>query len=472
VYFSGFIAEVAKENPMNELSKMDVSGMFDAVSRRNFIKMGVIGVAGFGLPPVAPSQATAHNATMIDLPFKRVEPNVGIIGVGARGIAQLRYLLAANARVVAICDILKEKALAGQALVEQDGQKSPTLYTDGDHAFEALVQREDIDLVIIATPWSWHVEQAVTAMRHGKHVGVEVPAATSLEDCWKLVDTSEQTRRHCIMLENCCYGYNETLLLRMIHEGILGDLLYGEGAYLHDLREELFADHGSGLWRRAEHTMRNGNLYPTHGLGPVANYMGIQRGDRFAYLVSMSTPERGLSMYRKAHLPASDPRWKEKYLTGDLNTSLIKTARGLTITVKHDVSNPHPYDRINTIAGTKGIFEDYPPRIYIDGQAGSEDWTSLDAWKQYEHPLWTRHGETARKVGGHGGMDFIQMNRFLQCMREGLLPDMDVYDAALWSSVGPLSVMSVAHGSVPVEVPDFTRGNWNKRTESAIVSIA
>ena len=232
--------------------------------------------------------------------------------------------------------------------------------------------RDDLDLVIIATPWDWHVDMAVAAMKHGKHAAIEVPAATTIEDCWRLVDTSEETRRHCMMLENCCYGANETTVLRMAHAGLFGDLLYGEGAYLHDLRDELFSNKGEGLWRRDFHTRFNGNLYPTHGLGPVANYMGINRGDRFDYIVSMSTPQRGLDEYRKAHCADTDPRWAERYITGDLNTSLIKTAKGLNITLKHDTSNPHPYDRLNVIGGTKGVFADYPPRIYFDGQAGEE----------------------------------------------------------------------------------------------------
>src|ERR1017187_10497963 len=182
----------------------------------------------------------------------------------------------------------------------------------------------------------------------------------------------------CMMLENCCYGYNETLILRMIHGGEFGDVLYGEGAYIHDLRAELFSNAGEGLWRRTEHTQRNGNLYPTHGLGPVANYMGVQRGDRFDYIVSMSSPQRGLDQYRKDHLKPDDPRWAERYLTGDMNTSLIKTAKGLTITVKHAVSTPHPYDRINLIAGTKGLLQDYPPRIYCEGMNKDEDFEPID----------------------------------------------------------------------------------------------
>ncbi|HTJ29405.1 MAG TPA: hypothetical protein VL346_02840, partial [Acidobacteriaceae bacterium] len=247
-------------------------------------------------------------------------------------------------------------------------------------------------------------------------------------------------------------------------------LLYGEGAYLHDLRGELFSNKGEGLWRRTFHTTGNGNLYPTHGLGPVANYMGIQRGDRFESMVSMSSPQRGLELYRKEHVEASDPRWKEKYIEGDMNVSLIKTAKGLTITVKHDTSNPRPYSRVNMIAGTKGIFEDYPPRIYFDGQEGKEDWASLDAYKEHQHPLWKREGEIAQKLGGHGGMDYIMLYRLLECMKQGIAPDFDVYDAATWSAPGPLSKASVTAGSAPMKFPDFTRGKWKERTASQIAT--
>jgi hypothetical protein len=256
----------------------------------------------------------------------------------------------------------------------------------------------------------------------------------------------------------------------MTHAGLFGDLLYGEGAYLHDLREEMFSNKGEGLWRLNFHTKSNGNLYPTHGLGPVANYMGIQRGDRFDYMVSMSSPERGLDLYREQHIDKSSRYWSDHYVSGDLNTSLIKTANGLTITLKHDVSNPQPYSRINKIAGTKGIFTDYPPRIYFDGQESGEEWGSIDKWKEYQHPLWKEEGEIAKKLGGHGGMDYIMLYRLLQCMKEGLPPDMDVYDAATWSAPGPLSAASVEHGSAPVKFPDFTRSLWKQRTASSIAT--
>jgi len=441
-------------------------------SRRDFLRIGAAGALAAGMLPLSAEEAgddapAAHAGTMINVPFEKSAPRIGLIGTGGRGTNLLENLLGADAKVLALCDIVPEKAQHAQSLVTKAGQNSPQLYTEGEHAFEKLVARDDLDLVIIATPWNWHVDMAVSAMKHGKHAATEVPAATSIEDCWRLVDTSEQTRRHCMMLENCCYGANETTVLRMTHAGLFGDLLYGEGAYVHDLREELFSNMGEGLWRRDFHTRFNGNLYPTHGLGPVANYMRINRGDRFDYMVSMSTPQRGLDAFRQANCSDTDPRWAERYVTGDLNTSLIKTAHGLNITLKHDTSNPHPYDRLNVIGGSKGVFVDYPPRIYFDG-SGKEEWGSLDQYKQYQHPLWVKEGEIAKKLGGHGGMDFIMLYRLLECMREGLCPDMDVYDAATWSSPGPLSVASVANGSAPQKFPDFTRGKWKEREASQI----
>ncbi len=441
-------------------------------TRRRFVQLGAASAVSLGVLKLADGEeATAHQ-TMVDVPFEKREPRIAMIGVGGRGTSLLGNLLAADAQVVAVCDVVEEKANHAASMVVAAGQKKPALYTNGPHHYEAMVADNDIDLVIAATPWSWHAPMALAAMRHGKDVAIEVPGVTTMEDCWKIVQTSEETRKHCMMLENCCYGYNETLILRMIHAGEFGDILYGEGAYIHDLRAELFSNAGEGLWRRTEHTLRNGNLYPSHGLGPVANYMGVQRGDRFGYIVSMSSPERGLDKYRKDHLEPGDPRWSERYMTGDMNTSLIKTDKGLTITVKHAVSTPHPYDRINLIAGTKGLFQDYPPRIYFDGMNKDEAFGTIDAYKQYQHPLWAREGEIAKKVGGHGGMDFIMLYRLLECVRGGLAPDSDVYDCASWSAVAPLSAASVSRGSAPMEFPDFTRGKWRERAVSAIATQA
>ena len=441
------------------------------------LKKGAVAGAGLSLTKLGPaSEASAEsrgieysgsnadkNGSVTGMKFSPTDTvRIGIVGVGARGSSMLHEFMAVdNVQITALCDIVKEKVVGAQAVMEKAGQKTPALYFNGDHDFENLCRRDDIDFVYVATPWDWHVEMALAAMNNGKHVGLEVPAATTLKECWALVDASEKTRRHCVIMENCCYGYNEMMVLSMVRAGLLGDLIHAEAAYIHDLRALLFSNESEGLWRRFPHITHDGNLYPTHGLGPVANYLKIHRGDRFDYLVSMSSLERGLTEYRKAHIPAGDPKWKEKYKCGDMNTSMIKTANGRTIMLQHTVTTPRPYDRINLISGTKGIFRDYPPRIYIDGQAGGEQWATLEKYKsEYEHPLWTRVGELARKRGGHGGMDFIMVYRLIQCMREGLAPDMDVYDAATWSCPGPLSEMSVAQGSAPMKFPDFTRGKW------------
>jgi predicted dehydrogenase len=451
----------------------------DSLSRRKFFKMGaasavtlsVMNMARANAQGASVPEATTHG-TMIDVSFEKRNPRIAMIGVGGRGTSLLNNLLAAGAQVVALCDVDPEHADHAASLVVAAGQPKPPLFTNGPYAFETMLAKDDIDLVLVATPWSWHCEMGVAAMKHGKDVCLEVPGVVTLDECWKIVKTSEETRKHCMILENACYGYNETLILRMVNDGKFGELLYGEGAYLHDLRATLFSDKSEGLWRRAEHTMRDGNLYPTHGLGPVANYMGIQRGDRFGYMVSMSSRERGLDEYRQAHLKPGDPRFEERYICGDMNTSLIKTVKGLTITIKHTVTTPHPYDRINMIAGTKGIFEDYPPRIYFDEMNKDESWGSIDDFKQYAHPLWQKQGEQAAKVGSHGGIDYLMLIRLLQCVREGLPPDLDVYDAAAWAAVGALSVTSVSNGSAPVEIPDFTQGKWMQRSASAIATQA
>ncbi len=409
------------------------------------------------------------NKTMIGVPFeKRETVRVAIVGTGLRGTSTLSEFLHQPAvRVTALCDVVQSKVDRAKAMVEKAGQPSPATYVNGDRGYEELVKRDDIDFVYIATPWEWHTPQALAAMNAGKHTGTEVPSAYTLEDCWKLVDTSERTRRHCMLMENCCYDYDELLVLNLVRAGVLGEIVHAEGAYNHDLREILFETRDEGLWRRRHHTLRNSNLYPTHGLGPVANYMDINRGDKFEYMVAMASASLGLQEYRKSNLKADDPRQSEVYKTGDYNTNLIKTAKGRTIMVQHNVSTPRPYDRINLVQGTKGIFRDYPSRVFIDGQKGGHQWQTTDAFKEkYEHDLWRKEGEAARKLGGHGGMDYIMCYRLIECMTRGIAPDIDVYDAAAWSAPGPISEISVAKGSMPVKFPDFTRGLWQQARKS------
>jgi predicted dehydrogenase len=452
-------------------------------TRRDLLRGAAIAGAGFalGVPsdahgalmpltPIALPQPVQTAPTMLGVPFERRDVvRVAIVGTGLRGRSVLHELLGVdNVKITALCDTVPEKVeMAAKQIRDAGHTYEPARFTSGERAFEQLVQRDDIDLVYTATPWQWHVPICLAAMRAGKHAATEVPAAYTVDECWKLVDTSERTRRHCILMENCSFGYNELLVLNMVRAGVFGDLKHGGAAYNHDLREILFENRDEGLWRRAHHTQRNGNLYTTHGLGPVAAFMNINRGDKFDYLVAMSTPEMGLSKWREDHEPKDSPKWKERYVTGDLNVALIKTAQGRTIRLEHDVSSPRPYSRINSVQGTKGIFEDYPARVYVEGVGQSHRWTTIDGYKaQYEHTLWKTLGEKAR-AGGHGGMDYVMAYRLIQCMREGLAPDIDVYDAAAWSVPGPLSEMSVARGSMPVQFPDFTRGGW--RTARAML---
>jgi hypothetical protein len=255
-----------------------------------------------------------------------------------------------------------------------------------------------------------------------------------------------------------------------VRQGIFGELLHGECSYQHDLRGVKFSTDGEGLWRRAHATRRNGNLYPTHGLGPIAQCLNVNRGNTFDYLVSMSTPSRGLQLWQQEHLAADDPRRRETYVLGDVNLTLIKTSLGQTIYLVHDTNAPRPYSRINAIQGTRGLMQGWPDRIYIEGRSAHDDqWEPLDAWfQQYEHPLW-RSERVRTASGGHGGMDFLEDWRLITCLRAGLPTDWDVYDAAAWSAVSELSERSVARGSRPMDIPDFTRGRWRTRPALGIV---
>ncbi len=450
-----------------------------SLSRRDLLKIAGAALmlpqgAALAAPPPLLTPTRAGAQSMMGVPFEAKDTvRVAIVGTGLRGASVLREFLAIdNVRITALCDIVPEKVARAAKRVTDAGQPAPAMFTAGDHDFEHLVTRDDIDFVYTATPWPWHTPVALAAMRAGKHVGTEVPVAMSLEQCWDLVDTSEKTRRHCMMMENCCYDFNEMLVNTMVKQGVFGEILYAEAAYIHDLRALLFEDKDEGLWRRIPHTNRQGNFYPTHGLGPVAWYLDIHKGDRFDYLVSMATPERGLSLWREANIPKDSPKWQEKYIEGDINTSFIKTAKGKTILLMHAVTTPTPYDRLNSVRGTKGVFKDYPGRYYLEGRRDQDGKLLGESFRpveeltdQYTHPLWQRIGEIAKAKGGHGGMDYIMAYRLIECIRQGLPPDFDVYDAAAWSAPWPLSETSVKRGSIPVKFPDFTHGGWqNHRT--------
>ncbi|ARZ71605.1 Gfo/Idh/MocA family oxidoreductase [Streptomyces sp. HU2014] len=449
------------------------------ISRRSVLRTAGVAGAGLGLGlggPAAASAATGGAArpeeaaawparqgrTMIGVPFERRDTlRVGIVGLGNRGDYMTELFLSLpGVRIVALCDTVREKAAKNAAKVKAAGQPAPALYTNGEDDYEQLCGRGDVDLVYVATPWEWHFPMAEAALTNGKHVGVECPVAMELDQLWRLVDLSERHRRHCVQLENCCYGKNEMRVLRMAHEGLFGDLLHAAGAYIHDLRGLMFSPtYYTGPWRRLWHTRLKGDLYPNHGFGPAANYLDVNRGDRAVRITTFGSPSLGLAAYRAEHMPAGDPSWKETYVESDMSISLVQTAKGRVIRLEHAVSNPHPYSRVNILGGTKGVFEDYPARIYLEPDMSNDEWGDFQKYAKWDHWLWKEH---ANPPGGHGGMDYIMLFRLVQCMRLGLVPDFDVYDAATWTAPVPLSTASIKAKGVPQEIPDFTRGLWRK----------
>jgi hypothetical protein len=386
---------------------------------------------------------------------------IGFVGAGGMGTAHVRNLSRIQgARIAAVCDIRPEHAERASKIIVEAGHPAPTLYTRGERDFERMCAEADLDLVYTATPWEWHVPVLLAALRNGKHAATEVPAATSVEDCWALVEAAEKAGRHCLMMENCNYDRPEMLVLNLVRRGLLGEIVHGEAGYLHDLREIKFADEGEGLWRRAWATRMDANFYPTHGLGPVANCMDINRGNRFEYLVSMSSPSRGLQLWAEEHYPADHPKRRERYVLGDVNTSLIKTANGQTIFLSLDTNLPRPYSRIHMVQGTKGLFHGYPNRIHIEGRSPEHAWEDPEKYYgEFDHPLWKQVGDEEQEVG-HGGMDYLEDARLIYCLRHGLPTDMNVYDAVSLSAIVGMSAQSNGNGSRPVEFPDFTRGRW------------
>ena len=442
----------------------------DGIDRRAALKLGAIGAGAAFLAGcdtsggrrsegTSPISSPAPETLLAADPIERVR--VGFVGVGGMGSVHVRNLLEIDGvELTAVCDIRPEHAERARDWAVEAGFAAPTLYTRGETDFERMCAEEDLDLVYNATPWRWHVPICVAAMENGKHAATEVPAAYTLDDCWRLVETAETHGKHCVMMENVNYGRSEMMVFHMVRQGVFGEVLHGEGGYLHDLRAIKFAPDGEGLWRRAHSMTRNGNLYPTHGLGPIANCMDINRGDRFVSLVSMSGPSRGLQEYAREHFPEGSPQRSETFVLGDVNVSLIKTALGRTIYVSHDTNLPRPYSRIHLVQGTRGLFQGYPDRVYVEGRSPEHRWEqAADYFEEFEHPLW-REMAGAGAGRGHGSMDYLEDYRLIACLREGLPTDMNVYDAAALSAVCALSELSVAEGSRPVEFPDFTRGRW------------
>jgi predicted dehydrogenase len=390
---------------------------------------------------------------------------IGFVGLGNRGpthVDAMKHI--EGTEIKALCDLRPEKANAAKKSLEGTSH-NPTIYTNTADAWKKMCEQPDIDAVWIATPWSLHTPIAVYAMEHGKHAFIEVPTAKTLDECWQLVETSERTRKHCMILENCCYDFFELLTLNLVRQGVFGDIVHGEGAYIHNLLEGNFSkEKYYDMWRLKEN-FRNGNLYPTHGLGPVAQVMNINRGEKMDHLISMQSADFMMSKMAN-ELAAKDDFYKpyaNKTFRGNMNTCVINTSSGRTIKLQHDVTSPNIYSRIYKVSGTKGSALKYPlPGKFSMGE--DENWLSDDKNKdfetQYEPAIVKKIGEMAKEVGGHGGMDFLMNWRTIDCLRNGLPLDIDVYDAALWSSIAPLTEWSVANNSKPINVPDFTNGSW------------
>jgi predicted dehydrogenase len=454
-----------------------------SVTRRNFLRNVAVAGAGLALlrnatKGAAAEPPAAQGASVMGFRTPKMDKvRVAHIGVGARGSGHVNHMLSfEGVEVVAIADNHAPTLERAVNNVVKHNRPKPAAFGNGDYDYRKMLERDDIDLVVIATPWEWHTKMCVDAMKAGKHAVTEVPAAITLEECWELVDTAEKTQKHCMMLENCCYGEEELFCLNLCRLGVLGELLHGEASYIHELRGQMNeVEHGTGSWRTWHYAKRNGNLYPTHGLGPVAQYMGINRGDRFDYLSAVASPALGRELFAKKHFPPGH-KWNQikEWNCGDMITTIIKTARGRSLMVQWDETSPRPYTRLNLIQGTRGTFAGYPSRIVIEGETPTHEWTEgakLQAlMKKYEHPLWKRMGEEAKKGGGHGGMDWLMWWRLIYCLRNGEALDQDVYDAAAWSAVGPLSEQSIAKRSTSIDVPDFTRGRWKTTPPLGIVS--
>ena len=390
---------------------------------------------------------------------------IGLIGVGSRGLSALpRHRVIEGVEIKALCDIRAERLAAGLKALEGT-RHHPTTYTGSDDAWKKVCERDDIDVIYNCTPWPLHAPISIYAMEHGKHAFSEIPAAVNMDECWQLVETSERTKKHYMMLENCCYDFFELLTLNMAQQGFFGEIVHGEGAYIHNLMELNFGKtYYQGMWRLKQNAARNGNLYPMHGLGPIAQIMNINRGDRFDYLVSVQSND--FQMAKMAdELAAKDPFYAPfagKKYRGNMNTTTIRTELGRTIMVQHDVTSPRPYSRIHTVVGTKASAQKWPSPARI--AVGHEDWVSPAEFKRleekYTFDLVKQIGATAKKVGGHGGMDFLMDWRWVSLLRHGLPLDMNVYDGAAWTSVGLLSEVSVANRSNSVDMPDFTAGAW------------
>ena len=400
---------------------------------------------------------------------------VGFIGLGSRGpAAVMRFTHIPGTKIVALCDLLPENAERAQKIVTNAGMEAPVLYSGSEDAWKQLCERNDIDLVYIATDWKHHAEMGVYAMEHGKHVAIEVPSAMTLDEIWALINTSEKTRKHCMQLENCVYDFFELTTLNMAQQGLFGEVLHVEGAYIHNLEE--FWPYYWNNWRLDYNNENRGDVYATHGLGPACQLLDIHRGDRMKTLVAMDTKAATGPELGKRYGLAND---SIEFQNGDHTMTFIRTENGKTILIQHEVMNPRPYSRMYQLTGTDGFANKYPIEQYclrpdqvdakevpnhenLNMHAAVPEDVKKALMQKYKHPIHQELEETAKKVGGHGGMDYIMDYRLVYCLRNGLPLDMDVYDLAEWCCMAELTRLSIENGNAPVAVPDFTRGSWNK----------
>ena len=384
---------------------------------------------------------------------------VGLIGLGMRGPGAVdRFLELEDASIVALCDLYPAPAEEARQRLEQAGAPSPKVFT-GPDGYKRLCEEADIDLVYVAVPWHLHTPIAIYAMEHGKHVALEVPAATTVAECWALVDTAERTRRHCMMLENSCYDFFELSCLHMVQQGVFGEIVHAEGAYCHNLNS--YWDRYRDDWSMQQTAAHRGDLYPTHGLGPLCQDLGIHRGDRIETLVAMDSA----AIAGQAVADARYGKGSLVFENGDNTTTLMRTLKGKTLLLERSIVTPRPYSRMYQLCGTKGYASKYPVPEILLGEDATEcmEPEERDALLQrYRHPILEGLEEKARTVGGHGGIDFIMDYRLIYCLHHGLPLDQDVYDAAEWSSVVELTEASLRNGCLPVEMPDFTRGEWDR----------
>ena len=453
-------------------------------NRREFLK-GVAISAGAGmmtgcagLSSVASAKEDAPMRNFRCAPMKRIR--VGVVGVGARGFGAVnRLMLVPGVTITAVCDIRPEYAEKGAKAVFDKTGKRPLVFSGSDAEYKRLCDSSSVDVVYNATSWNAHVPIAVYAMRAGKHVFIEVPSAMFLDECWELVETAEKYRVHCMQLENCCYGEEELLALNLCKLGMLGELIHGEGGYIHDRRWQIFNDAQWERWRNHWNEKHAGNYYSTHGLGPICLDMGINRGDRLDYLVSVDSHQAGYEAFAQATLAKDNPLRNERFAMADMNVTTIRTAKGRTILLQHDVTSPRQYSRLNLISGTKGVLRSYPKLdIFLEGKDewpkdGSghrfDDAKTAEIRERYRHPLYKQVGEIAKKVGGHGGMDFLMDLRWAYCLQRGLPLDTDVYDLASWCAVSELTERSVRNRSQAMDIPDFTRGAWKTPCHSNLM---